>query len=121
MAELPVVSGEPVDAATNDALAAKTLDEDLSALLSLGLQLSDVERLWARNRGVDMSDVYAVATDDVMHFTTQGAQCSHERMAALDQSFSSDGIIKNDSLTNRHHSYATNPRDDIIKTDDSAN
>ena len=36
-----------------------TLDEDLAALLSLGLQISDVERLWRENKEVDMSEVFA--------------------------------------------------------------
>ena len=47
---------------TADDAHAKSLDEDLSALLSLGLQLSDVERLWSQNKEVDMSDVYAAGT-----------------------------------------------------------
>ena len=48
---------------TDEALASKTLEEDLSALLELGLQLSDVERLWQQNKEVDMADVCAAATN----------------------------------------------------------
>ena len=61
---LPVVYGAPVplDDHSRDALAAKTLDEDLATLLALGLNLKDVERLWRQNKVVDMSDVYASAT-----------------------------------------------------------
>ena len=33
-----------------DSLHQKTLDEDLAALLALGLQLADVERLWRQNK-----------------------------------------------------------------------
>ena len=42
-------------------LNAKTLDEDLAALLSLGLQLSDVERLWKDNKDVEMAHLYDAA------------------------------------------------------------
>ena len=60
----PVVYGAPVplDDHSRDALAAKTLDEDLATLLALGLNLKDVERLWRQNKLVDMADVYASAT-----------------------------------------------------------
>ena len=34
------------DELAEDSLHQKTLDEDLAALLALGLQLADVERLW---------------------------------------------------------------------------
>ena len=54
-----VVMGEAVP---ENEFVAKTLDEDLAALLSLGLQLSDVERLWRQNKQIDMSDVYAAGT-----------------------------------------------------------
>ena len=56
-----VVTGEAVPENAPE-FAAKTLDEDLAALLSLGLQLSDVERLWRQNKNIDMSDVYAAGT-----------------------------------------------------------
>ena len=56
-----VVTGEAVPENAPE-FAAKTLDEDLAALLSLGLQLSDVERLWRQNKQIDMSDVYAAGT-----------------------------------------------------------
>ena len=46
----------------NPEFVAKTLDEDLGALLSLGLQLSDVQRLWHQNKEIDMADVYAAGT-----------------------------------------------------------
>lgn len=47
---------------TEKRLTEKTLDEDIAALLSLGLQLSDVEKLWRNNKNVSMEDVYASGT-----------------------------------------------------------
>ena len=57
-AQTPAVEEEPL---AEDSLHQKTLDEDLAALLALGLQLADVERLWRQNKEVDMADVYASA------------------------------------------------------------
>ena len=36
-------------------------DEDLAALLNLGLNLADIERLWRRHQEVDMTAVRAQA------------------------------------------------------------
>jgi hypothetical protein len=47
------------DTTMSSTLSAKALEEDLCALLSLGLQLSDVERLWRNNKEVSMAAVCA--------------------------------------------------------------
>ena len=39
-------------------------------------------------------EAYALATDDVMHFTTRVADVSSSRMAALDDALLSNGIEK---------------------------
>ena len=59
-----VVTGEAVPENAPE-FAAKTLDEDLAALLSLGLQLSDVERLWRQNKKIDMTDVITITPSRV--------------------------------------------------------
>ena len=57
-----VPMGEQVEAAgavvAGSPLTHTSLDADLSALLSLGLQLSDVQNLWAQNKEVAMADVF---------------------------------------------------------------
>ena len=43
----------------------------------------------------DVSDVFGLATDDVVHFTTCGAARSQERMASLDAALVADGVLRN--------------------------
>ena len=44
----------------------------------------------------DVSDVFGLATDDVVHFTSRGAECSVRRMRDLDAALASDGVLRNE-------------------------